>query len=444
MSARSGFLTVVFGCVMATAAVAADPVADPCMVRAETILKALDAGEFEQARADFDATMLANLSAEQLGGVWASLPQQVGARVSVAAGRTQAAGEATVAIIPLQHAKAWLELQVSCSAEGKVGGLYVRPAAAPTAAAPTVEESALWSERELTVESAGLSLPATLTVPRDKVRAGVVLVHGSGAHDRDESIGPNRVFRDLAHGLAERGIAVLRYEKRSHAHPQSFAGKAFTVKEEVIDDALAAVELLENQAELQQLPVFVLGHSLGALLAPRIASGQPTIAGIVMLAAPARTLTELMPKQAHYIANLDGEISAEERAGLKDMQKLVDRIEALGEADRNDATLLFGAPAAYWLDLKAYRPFLQAKSLGKPILLLQGERDYQVTMAGDFLPWHQRMLDVKDFSDRSFAGLNHLFMPAGDPPGPADYEKPGHVDAQVIAAIGDWIVAQED
>lgn len=442
MNSRFGNLAIALCCFWAGAAVAADQVADPCLERAGTILAALDAGKFEQARVDFDPTMLANLSAEQLGAVWATLPQQVGARVSVAAGRTQSATGATVAIIPLQHAKAWLELQVSCNSEGKVSGLYVRPAAAPAAAAQTVEKSALWSERELVVESAGLSLPSTLTVPKGEVRAGVVLVHGSGAHDRDETIGPNRVFRDLAHGLAERGIAVLRYEKRSHAHPGSFAGNAFTVKEEVIDDALAAVELLGNQAELQQLPVYVVGHSLGALLAPRIAADQPGIAGVVMLAAPARTLTEMIPAQAHYIANLDGEVSTEERAGLKQMQKLVDTVDALTEADRADATPLLGAPAAYWLDLREYRPFLQARALGKPILLLQGERDYQVTLAEDFRPWHEQMQDAKAYSDRSFAGLNHLFMPAGDPPGPADYDQPGHVDVQVIAAISDWMIAQ--
>ncbi len=442
MSSKFGTLVLAFCALAANAAAAAEPVGDPCMARTETILKALDAGEFEQARVDFDATMQANLSAEQLGAVWASLPQQVGARLSVAAGRTQAANGATIAILPLQHAKAWLELQVSCNAAGKVSGLYVRPAAAPTAKAPTVEESALWSERELAVESAGLTLPGTLTLPAGKVQAGVVLVHGSGAHDRDETIGPNRVFRDLAHGLAERGIAVLRYEKRSHAHPESFAGKAFTVKEEVIDDAIAAAELLSRQSELEDRQVYVVGHSLGALLAPRIASGNPEIAGVVMLAAPARTLTEMIPKQTHYIANLDGEVSTEERAGLKQMQKLVDQIEALTPADATDTALLLGAPAAYWLDLKAYRPFLQARSLSKPILLLQGERDYQVTMAADFLPWHQRMYDIEGFSDRSFAGLNHLFMSAGEPPGPADYEKPGQVDAQVIAAIADWILAR--
>ena len=443
MSNRFGFLALALCGLMANAAAATEPATDPCMARTETIPKALDAGEFEQARVDFDATMQANLSAEQLGAVWASLPQQVGARLSVAAGRTQVVSGATVAIIPLQHAKAWLELQVSCNAAGKVSGLYVRPAAAPTAKAPTVEESALWSERELAVESASLNLPGTLTLPKGEVRAGAVLVHGSGAHDRDETIGPNRVFRDLAHGLAERGIAVLRYEKRSHAHPESFAGKAFTVKEEVIDDAIAAAGLLGRQPELKERPVYVVGHSLGALLAPRIASGQPGIAGVVMLAAPARTLTELVPEQAHYIANLDGEISTEEAAGLKNMQELIGQIEALTEADRNNTAAVFGAPAAYWLDLKAYRPFLEAAALDKPILLLQGERDYQVTMDGDFLPWHQQMQDVAGYSDRSFAGLNHLFMQAGDPPGPADYEKAGHVDAQVIAAICDWIVAQE-
>lgn len=441
MSNRLGVLAIVFGGLLANVAAAAEPATDPCMVRAQSILKALDGGEFEQARVDFDAPMQSALSAQQLGALWTSLPQQVGERLAVADGRTQAANGATIAVIPLQYAKAWLELQVSCNTDGKVGGLYVRPGAAP-AAKPVAEQSALWSERELALESAGLNLPSTLTVPKGEVRAGAVLVHGSGAHDRDESIGPNRVFRDLAQGLAGRGIAVLRYEKRSHAHPESFAGKTFTVNEEVVDDARAAIELLGNQAELQQVPLFVVGHSLGALLAPRIASGQPSIAGVVMLAAPARSLTEMIPEQTRYIAQLDGEISADERAGLEQMQALVGEIDALTSADGKDATLHLGAPAAYWLDLKAYQPFAQASTLGKPILLLQGESDYQVTMKDDFLPWQQRMQGTKDFSNRSFAGLNHLFMPAGNPPGPADYEKPGHVDAQVIAAIGDWIVAQ--
>jgi pimeloyl-ACP methyl ester carboxylesterase len=120
----------------------------------------------------------------------------------------------------------------------------------------------------------------------------IVLVHGSGQHDRDETIGPNKPFRDLAWGLASRGIAVLRYEKRTRQHQQRVAQleNGFTVKEEAIDDAGAAVALLRNRTGIRANRIYVLGHSLGAMLAPRIAAADPAVAGLVLMAGPVRSL----------------------------------------------------------------------------------------------------------------------------------------------------------
>jgi alpha-beta hydrolase superfamily lysophospholipase len=409
-----------------------------CATRTAAILAALDAGDYDQARVDFDERMSAGLGAEQLRGIWESLPAQVGKRLSTGDSRSQPVDDGEAVVIPLQYEKAWLELQVGCAADGSVRGLYIRPGAAPAAAGP--ESSEHWSERELAVASAGLSLPGTLTLPKGTARAGVVLVHGSGPNDRDETIGPNKVFRDLAHGLAEQGIAVLRYEKRSKAHPASFAGKAFTVDEEVVDDAVAALALLGAQPELAGKPVFVVGHSLGALLAPRIAA-RADVAGVVMLAAPARPLTEMMPQQMNYIFNLDGGIDDDERKQLDAIQAQIARIDKLSDADHADLAPLLGAPASYWLDLRRYDAFAQARALGKPILLLQGEGDYQVTMNDDFLQWQKQMQSEDDFTARSFGGLSHLFMPAGNPPAPSDYEKPGHVDPTVIKELALWITS---
>jgi alpha-beta hydrolase superfamily lysophospholipase len=415
---------------------AAEDAASACLARAEAVLAALDGAEYEKARVDFDARMQAGLSAGQLRAVWESLPVQAGKRLSVAPGRTAPVDDGHAAVIPLQYEKTWLELQIGCAADGSVRGLFVRPGSAPGPVA--MESSDAWSERELAVASSGLSLPGTLTLPTAAVKAGVVLVHGSGPNDRDETIGPNKVFRDLAHGLAERGIAVLRYDKRSRAFPESFAGKAFTVDEEVVDDAVAALKLLGAQPELAGKPVLVVGHSLGALLAPRIAA-RSDVAGVVMLAAPARPLTEMMPFQMSYIFNLDGAISDEERKQLDAVEAQAKRIDALGEADKDDLTPLLGAPASYWLDLASYDAFAQAKALRKPILLLQGAGDYQVTMNEDFLPWQLQMKSVEQFTARSFNGLSHLFMPAGDPPGPNDYQTAGHVDPSVINELALWI-----
>ncbi|GMU43457.1 MAG: alpha/beta fold hydrolase [Xanthomonadales bacterium PRO6] len=413
-----------------------------CPTRATAVLQALDAGDWERAGSGFDGRMREALPADKLQAVWESLPAQVGKRLAQGEPRVAPAGGGERVTIPLQHEKAWLDLLISCAADGQVQGLFVRPGKAPAEPPAAPPADAPWRERELRVASAGLELPATLSVPRGQVHAGVVLVHGSGAHDRDETIGPNKPFRDLAHGLASHGIAALRYEKRSHAHPQSFVGKAYTVKEEVVDDAVAAIALLRTQPELAGKPVFVIGHSLGAMLAPRIAT-EAKADGMVLMAAPARSLTEMIPQQVRYIVGLDGQIDAAEQAHLDQILAGIAKVQAaLAAPASEDSTPILGAPASYWRDLHHAQPFLVARAAPMPMLVLQGERDYQVTMKEDFQAWHMRMRGREGYSERSFATLGHLFTPASEKPGPADYEVAATMDAEVIATIVDWMIGR--
>ena len=100
---------------------------------------------------------------------------------------------------------------------------------------------------------------------------GVVLVHGSGSSNMDEKVGKLTPFRDIAQGLARRGIASVRYDKRSHAHGLKMVldkAHPITVWEETIEDALLAARLLRGDRRIG--PVFLAGHSMGAMLAPRI------------------------------------------------------------------------------------------------------------------------------------------------------------------------------
>ena len=408
--------------------------AEDCSSRAEAILLALDEGRFEDASTQFDARMSAALPAGQLGQVWNSLPAQVGARKArgeVIAG-TQG-GNAT-ATIPLEFERMWLSLFIACDAEGKVGGLFVRPYSPPQPAA-----SGPWTERELVVATADVELPGTLTLPTGEVRAAAVLVHGSGPNDRDETIGPNKPLRNLAHGLAAAGIATLRYDKRTLAQPQSLAGRPFTVHEEVVADARSALATLAAQPELTETPRFVIGHSLGALLAHRVATGAPDLAGVVQLAAPARPLGDMILAQSRYIAALDGETTTEEAAKLAELDALVQRIRALGDEDADRTDALIGAPPAYWLDLARFDAIAEARKLAVPTLLLQGEADYQVTLVEDYATWRDALAGEPWFTLQSFEGLNHLFMPAGSPPGPNDYLQAARFDPQVITVIADWM-----
>jgi dienelactone hydrolase len=271
---------------------------------------------------------------------------------------------------------------------------------------------------------------------------GVVLVHGSGPNDRDESLGPNRPFRDLAEGLASRGIAVLRYDKRTRTHANRInAIPGFTVKDEVVDDAIAAVKRMREARGIRADRVFVLGHSLGGTLAPRIAAGDPSIAGLVVMAGLARPLEQAIADQIRYMAMLDGTMSPEEQAAQDAITKLVADVRALKPSDPPLVSPVFSAPASYWVDLRGYDPPATASRLKQPMLVLQGERDYQVTME-DFAAWQRALGSRANVQLKSYPALNHVFIAGSGTITPAEYNQAGHVDETVVRDIAAWIARQ--
>jgi dienelactone hydrolase len=299
-----------------------------------------------------------------------------------------------------------------------------------------------YSEHELNLGKAPLALGATLTLPHGNGPfPAVVLVAGSGPNDRDETIGPNKPFRDIAQGLAEHGIAVLRYDKRSKAHPEAFIGKTYTIDDEVTDDALAAVALLRAQPQVDSSRIFVLGHSLGAELAPRIAQRDPGIAGLILIAAPAHPLLDEMLRQLRYISGVmpEAAVQIESQIALVEAQRA--QLPKL-DAAHPDSPGPLGLPASYWLSLRDYHAIAVAESLRQPMLILQGGGDYQVTPKDDFRQWQAAFAQDPRVTLREYPGLSHLMMPAGDPPSPADYTRPGHVDTRVIVDVAKWIESQ--
>jgi dienelactone hydrolase len=296
---------------------------------------------------------------------------------------------------------------------------------------PPYSQPATFKERAVTVGEGEWKLPGTLTVP---VGAGpfpaVVLVHGSGPNDRDETVGGVKVFKDLAEGLASRGIVVLRYEKRTLQYRARIAAiKNFTVQEETVEDAVNAIAAVRSQPEVNGRRVFIIGHSLGGYVAPRIAEQDGKLAGIVLMAGSARPLEDLLVEQVTYMG-----ITGKQLENAKALQAKVKKLEPGDE----DSPAFGGVPVSYWLDLKDYDAVAAAKKLGIPMLILQGERDYQVTMA-DFALWKAALASSKGVVLKSYPALNHLFVAGEGKSLPAEYSKPGHVAPEVIEEIAKFV-----
>jgi uncharacterized protein len=412
---------------------------------ARRFVELLAAEELAAAEAMLDATMQGLMPAAKLREVWSTVRAQAGELEAQESTRTETTGRYRIVYVTCRFERTSLDVKVVFDEEGAVAGLFFvpsRPAVAwqppDDCAVDTLEES------ELEIGDAEWRLPATLTLPAGGGPfPAVVLVHGSGPHDRDETIGPNKPFADLACGLATRGVAAFRYVKRTrqHAARLAAASEPFTVQDETVDDALAAVHAVRAVEEVDPRRVFVLGHSLGGMLAPRIGSRDSDLAGLVVLAGAARPLEDVLVEQLGYIRSLSADPSRATDEAIDALLADVAKIQALDATTSDPNEMLAGGPASYWLDLRGYAPADAARELDLPMLVLQGERDYQVTME-DFALWQRALADRPDVTFVSFADLNHLFMKGEGKAVPAEYEVPGHVAREVIEAVAGWVRSQ--
>jgi dienelactone hydrolase len=416
------------------------PPRDPATT-ATDLIDRLAKGDFQAAASAFDDAMRAAAPPDKLSEVWTALQKQIGPYKRRVGVRTEKQGTYVVAFVTAEFERSTVDFKVAIDNGGKVGGFFVVP---PQTAGPGSEYSPpadvnkdAFHERDVTIDAGGSgewALPGTLAVP---VGPGpfpaVVLVHGSGPNDRDETVEGNKPFRDLAWGLASRGIAVLRYEKRTRQYSAKVgAVKDFTVRQETVDDAVAAAGLLRHTQGIDPRRVFVLGHSLGGVLIPRIGQRDPQLAGLIVMAGAARPIEDLILEQVSYIAGADGTVTDDEKKQIESLRGEVAKVKALKPGDTGTA---LGAPASYWLDLRGYNPPEAAKTLKQPLLILQGERDYQVT-PDNLAAWKQA---VPGATFKTYPKLNHLFIEGEGKSTPAEYGKPGHVSAAVIADIAGWI-----
>ncbi len=420
--------------------------------QAEQVVKDLAAGHFGAVEERFDAQMAKDLPYDRLSSLWKEFTAQAGPfeRVKANEVTSEFGVYHTVAMTCAFKSAKEADALVTFGEAGHIAGLYFGPQPTETAegwTAPPYAHPDRFHEEVVTVSHGPWHLPGTLTLPKGTGPfPAVLLVPGSPPVDQDVTVGANKLFKDLAWGLASRGIAVLRYTKRTHQFGAGLGGgqvASFTLHEELIDDARAAVTLLLARRELDHQQTYLLGHSLGGLAVPQMAADDPRIAGIVVMGTPSGDLLTNLVRRFEDAVSEGGEAGQQAASVIPAFKKLRD-----GGLASGDTVDLFGerAPVGYWLDLRKYEPEAIVAKLKARALILVGGHDAEVP-SDDFEVWKSALAGCPNAAVKFYPDLFHLFMPSTatqkGKDSQDDWSRPGHVTPEVVDNVASWVLSKE-
>ncbi|MFK0248409.1 alpha/beta fold hydrolase [Amycolatopsis azurea] len=405
---------------------------------ATAVVEMLREGRFDEVKALFAPPLRAVVPAAALRSAWTA---EIGKRGTVTGIGDAAAEPATTDLVrvrvPVRCERGDLMVLMTVDADGLLQGLQLTPATVPVWTPPPYADQARFTEHEVTIDAGSSTVAGTLTMPDGPgTRPGVVLLPGGGPFDRDETSGPNKPLKDLAWGLASRGVAVVRFDKITHSRPEAANAPGFTMSDEYVPHAAAAVRLLRQESTVDR--VFVLGHSMGGKVAPRVALAEPAVAGLVILAGDTQPMHHAAIRVARHLMTTVPGLVGQDTVDLFTRQAA--NVDSPGLSPATPAAdLPFGFSASYWLDQRGHDPVATAAGLDRPMLILQGGRDYQVTVEDDLSRWRTGLAHRPDVTIRVHPADDHLFFPGTGPSTPAGYEEPNHVDRAVVDDIADWL-----
>lgn len=380
----------------------------------------------QKAYTFFDDSMKTKVSELQLKEIIEKLDAQVGQFKSI----IETNNEKETYFYYSNFEKIKLDIKITLNDKNKIIGFFFVPHK------EFHKENSLG--KKFNIKSSDIELTGTILVPeKDNLKKLIIFVHGSGPNDRDETVFENKPFKNIAENLYAKGISTYRFDKRTLSNPESWNDKS-NIDDEVTNDILNIVSYFKNNTEFADYQIVVIGHSLGANLLPRIANKSNNISKIILLAGNSRPLSTLITEQYDYLYKLD---PSEELKIAS--QKIKEQIKVLNSKSFNLNTqkekLPFNMSAYYWKSILDYNPNKEIKKVKIPILILQGERDYQVSMK-DFELWKTSLKNNKNATFISYPKLNHLFITGDNPSNPKEYELKGKVDEKVIDDIAKFII----
>ena len=303
-------------------------------------------------------------------------------------------------------------------------------------------------EKIIIGENTQYPLNGLLTLPDDTAKPvpAVVFVHGSGASNMDEKVGKLTPFKDLAQGLARHGIASVRYDKRSFAHGFKMLRDKdleVTVKTETIDDAILATELLKKDPRIDPERVFIIGHSMGGMLSPRIDAEGGNYAGLIIMAGSPRKLEEIILDQNEAaLRSTKGFVNWIVKKQVAKFAAMFDGMYELSDEEAKKKKMGGGTTLYYFKEMGEHPTSGYLLATVKPILIMQGEKDFQATAEKDFAAYKQLLAGRSNVTFRLYENLSHAFVPSvyGDiMKAKQEYNVEQHISGEVIADIANWI-----
>ena len=261
----------------------------------------------------------------------------------------------------------------------------------------------------------------------------------------DEQVYKLTPFKDLAEGLAKHGIASIRYDKRSFAHGFKMvrAKTPITVKEETIEDAVLAAELLRQDPRIDPNNIFIVGHSMGAMLAPRIDAEGGSFKGLILMAGSPRTLEQIILGQnADMLAASKGLMRWIMKKQVAKFEKLFDGMYELTDEEAKKRKMGGGTTLYYFKEMGEHPASDYLAHMEKPMLIMQGSEDFQAKVDPDFIGYQNLLQGRTNVAFKLYEGLNHAFVPAiyrDIKQAKKEYNVERHIGEDVIGDIAAWI-----
>lgn len=403
------------------------------------LVENLRAERYEEVYGSFSTDLRRKISADEINMMWSGFIESHDSLVGINEITRSTKDTLILTETQVDFVQKSYILQLSINKAGAICGIFFRNMNIPHTPPDYVNTLAFY-ELKIPVPVQGISSEGVFSVPKKEGKHPLVIIAGgSGPTDKDATSGPNKMYKDLAWALAAEGIAVYRFDKRTK-NPANIDVKKvdqFTMHDEYVDDLVHIIETFSKNEHIDAKRIFIMGHSQGGFMLPYFAKTCKGIAGYIGLAANYHSLLELMPYQFEYLSD---STTRETYEALAEKCRYMSR--HLKDESYDKDSCMPGLSMTYIKHMEANKPeVLIGKLKNKPVLLIQGERDYQVPPA-ELELWKAQLKNNRKFEWKVYPKLNHHLMEGEGKPSPAEYSKPANVPEYVPDAIATWIRKQ--